>query len=77
MAQFCCTLREEKRAFCCNFWRKKKLKILRKIGAVCCQFVQKNWTALCCQFEGEKVAWCCQIFEEKRAGSAATRGGRK
>ncbi|XP_017970174.1 PREDICTED: uncharacterized protein LOC108660574 isoform X1 [Theobroma cacao] len=78
LAQFCCTLREEKKAFCCNFWRKKKLKFLRllllklcefaagnfggfaaikgqqsaanlwrKIGAICCQFVQKNWSYLC------------------------------
>ncbi|EOY08651.1 Uncharacterized protein TCM_023529 [Theobroma cacao] len=51
--------------------------LCRKIGAICCRFVQKNWTALCCQFEGEKAAWCCQIFEEKRVESAATEGGRK
>ncbi|EOY21076.1 Uncharacterized protein TCM_012392 [Theobroma cacao] len=35
LARFCCTLREEKRAFCCNFWRKKKAKNF-----------EKNWSYL-------------------------------
>ncbi|EOY13517.1 Uncharacterized protein TCM_032121 isoform 1 [Theobroma cacao] len=104
--RFCCTLREEKKAFYCNFWRKKKLKILRflllklcefvaenfggfavikgqqsaanlcrKIGANCCQFVQKNcaeklelFAANLCRKIGKHCA--ANLREKKQLGAA-------
>ncbi|EOY00140.1 Uncharacterized protein TCM_009695 [Theobroma cacao] len=48
LARFCRTLREEKRAFCYNFWRKKKLKILRFLLLKLCEFAAGNFGGFCC-----------------------------
>ncbi|EOY08679.1 Uncharacterized protein TCM_023690 [Theobroma cacao] len=58
LTRFCCTLREEKRAFSCNCWRKKKLKNF-----------EKNWSCLLVVCVGKLDSFVLPILRSFVAGN--------